>query len=576
MREFTQDIGGRGKHPLVCKQQYKDTNGTAREQLTRALTRARFIAHPVSMGVDTFTLGGTARTALIFGDQHTKVSDEVDYMGSTCDDASTSEKLQAFVGLITCNARACVDVFWEFPYFGYTQNDYDERVDAHFGGSIAYSDLMLVRVGEAFAPCFNPDRDIPACRRLGNARFHSVDYRTTEVIDAFVAPMHRDLSDGRAAELMLTRSPLHMVYFVLTLLGVVIPEMRASMETMHEMRTGKTEPGAHLPFKKQIDKITRRGTDEFGLIVRINGRVSCRLHPTAELATAEADFVVKTLGVKAADIAWGVFVFDKDGVLLSGKGSDSYPICDVRITVARAAFLMEENPFVLAYEEMCADVDALMQDDDLVCSRSIDEAQLKMLASYIFLPRRAEGNKHGTHMPSDELLKKTREKFERRRSAMDDTTWRAFTRAIVEELLGWLHLDRAKGQLSCWATYLRLLFSCTLDGKRAELVYLLRTSVTVGIGAFFMDMMSIPRLLMSDARVSITVAGYAHTQTLVRALANLGARRVHSSPPVPDPVTRMFKKCVSNMPVGYVPTFVNALMPDDRQECTLTRRQAFV
>jgi hypothetical protein len=568
MRRFYQDKGGTEKKPLACVSTF--AGGSVRDELTRTLTRIRYIAHPVSMDVFTFTLDGKERTALVFGDQHTDIA----AMENTCDQPSESRaKLQYFIGLITCNSRACVDVHWEYPYFGtFATRPYAEQVDGIYEDIKRDVDLMLLRAGTNFTPCFDPDRSVEACKRLGNARFHAVDYRHVEVFDALLGPLMALCTGsvpnayGSVAEQMLTRSPLHLAYFLLTLLGVDLTREMESLRLLLELRVLGGQSG-RVPFKTQLANAVRGGGHTGYFLVRVGGGARCFTIPKLEAAVAAF----------ALDVPPGcsVFLLDAYGKAVEGKSA-----ADVEETraqahaiIARGSCLMTNNMYAETYTQALDVVKRRLRSmtttTNTGAGRLVDRAQLRLIAGNVFLPTGPGKHVHGRHVPSEKALDHLCRKVERKRRAMTHGAWEGFVHAIASKLLE--RLDGADID-EAWPddnTFLRIMFATDAENCMSMIKTL--NGLNVGLGALFMDLLSIPRLLTSDAPISITAAGYAHTATLVAALERMGATPVHSSPVEVDPLTNKYKKCVRSIPVAYVPRFVDSMLSVE-SKCTFTTR----
>ena len=468
--------------------------------------------------------------------------------------------------------KACVDVYWEYPYVGsFATRPYDEHVEAVYRDITRKVDLMLLRTGANFTPCFDPDRSVGACRRLGNARFHAVDYRHVEVFDALLGPLialckgtvDSRQTFGRVAEQLLTRSPLHLAYFLLTLLGVDMSvDMRTSLALLQECRTNGD---SRVRFKEQLSSVAVSKHAGY-FVVGFSGGPP-RVFKAESLQLARAAFSLASSVVAATG---AVFVLDaRGGVVERATGSEiTNERMQAYVILARGSCLMTDNRYADAYTHALGVVMARLRSimTQGSPSRVVIREQLEMIAGHIFLPAARVGqHRHGQHIPSDQALEHICTKLERKRAAMSARAWDALTHAIAETLL-----ERLGGGAR-WSddTHLRLLFGAD-EASCIHAVKLL-DELTVPIGALFMDLMSIPRLLTSDGTVSITAAGHAHTSTLLKALRRLGASPVHSSPVVIDQETGNYKKCVHNMPESYVPTFVDALLSVD-EECSLTTR----
>ena len=579
MRRFYQDKGGASPGTLECVPSTGLDGAGAREQLTRALERVRYIAHPVSMDVYTFTLGGKVRTALVFGDQHT----DIEAMESTCKEQprDQSAKLQFFIGLVTCNARTCVDVYWEYPYLGsFATRPYGEQVDGIYKDVKRNADLMLLRTGANFTPCFDPNRSVEACKRLGNARFHAVDYRHVEVFDALLGPLmalcrgsiapDSPQAYGRVAEQLLTRSPLHLAYFLLTLLGV---DMKTAMETSLPLLLGFRMQGddtGRVRFAKQLTNAVTSGGHTGYFLVAFGGAgpprcFQARTHEEAKAALSRVSGAMPDTGA--------AFVFDARGGVLEKTAGPAVSETHMKVygLIARGSCLMVDNPYADAYTQALGVVmdrlRSMLAGRADATNRTVSREQLKMVVGHIFLPpaRAGQPHKHGQHAPSDRALDHICRKLERRRAAMTPRAWDGLTHAIASTLLERL----GGGAAPRWSddTYLRIMLGA--DEQNCIEVVGLLDDLNVPVGALFMDMMSIPRLLTSDATISITAAGHAHTSTLLKALTRMGATPVHSSPVEVDQATGKYKKCVRNFPKSYVPTFVDSLLSVDAK-CTIT------
>lgn len=586
MQHFYQDKGGTEKKPLACVSTF--AGGTVRDELTRALTRIRYIAHPVSFDVFTFTLDGKERTALVFGDQHTDIA----AMENTCDKPSESRaKLQYFIGLITCNSRACVDVHWEYPYFGtFATRPYGEQVDGIYKDIKRDVDLMLLRAGANFTPCFDLDRSVEACKRLGNARFHAVDYRHVEVFDALLGPLMALCTGsvpnayGSVAEQMLTRSPLHLAYFLLTLLGVDLTREMESLRLLLELRVLGDQSG-RVPFKTQLANAVNGGGNT-GYFVVLVGSSGARCFPAPALDAAVAAFR------RAADsIPAGVsaLVLDARAKVVERKSATDVDEtrAEAHALIARGSCLMTNNMYAETYTQALDVVKRRLHAMTATAtattttatksgaSRGVDRAQLRLIAGNVFLPAAAATGPgkhvHGRHVPPERVLEHLCRKVERKRQAMTRVAWAGFVYAIASKLLE--RLDGADiDATTAWPddnTFLRIMFATDADNCISMIKTL--NGLNVGLGALFMDLLSIPRLLTSDAPISITAAGYAHTATLVAALERMGATPVHSSPVEVDPFTKKYKKCVRSIPVAYVPRLVDRMLSVE-SKCTLTGR----